>query len=71
MKKLKRFIFNDDVKPKGEHLSIREHQISNPICADNYLDSRLEIISRVRNFYHLSFLELFLIRTRKPKICKQ
>ena len=53
-KKLKRFIFNDDVKPKGEQSSIHEHLFNNPICAENYLDSRFDILSRAKNTYHLS-----------------
>ena len=34
-KKLKRFIFNDDVKSKGEQSSIQEHFLNNPVCAEN------------------------------------
>ena len=68
---LKRFIFNDDVKPKGEQSSIHEHLLNNPICAENYLDSRFEILSKARNTYHLSVLEPLFIRTREPKVCKQ
>ena len=56
-KKLKRFIFNDNVKPKGEQSSTHEHLLNNPICAENYLDSRFKILSRARNTYHLSVLE--------------
>ena len=70
-KKLKRFIFNDDVKPKGEQSSIHQHLLNNPVCAENYLDNRFEILSRARNTYHLSVLESLFIRTREPKICKQ
>ena len=43
-KKLKKFIFNDDVKPKGKQSSIHQHLLNNPICTENYLDSRFEII---------------------------
>ena len=70
-KKLKRFIFSYDVKPKVEQSSIQEHLLNNPICAENYLNSRFEILSRARNTYHLSVLESLFIRTREPKICKQ
>ena len=70
-KKLKRFIFNDDVKPKGEQSSIHQHLLNNPVCAENYLDNRFEILSRARNTYHLSVLESLFIRSREPKICKQ
>ena len=70
-KKLKRFIFNGDVKPKGEQSSIYEHILKNLSCAENYLDSRLKILSRARNSYHLSVLESLFIRTREQKICKQ
>ena len=38
-KKLKRFIFNGDVKPKCEQSSIHEHLLNNPSCAEKYLDS--------------------------------
>ena len=62
-KKLKKFIYNDDVKPKGEKSSIYEHLLNNPICAENYLDSTFEILSRARNTYHLSVLESLSIRT--------
>ena len=67
-KKLKWFVFNDDVKPKGEQSSIQEHLLNNPVCAENYLDGRLEILSRARNSYHLSVLELLFNKTREPKI---
>ena len=56
-KKLKRFIFNDNIKPKGEQPSIYEHLLNSLIYTENYLDSRLEILSRARNTYHLSVLE--------------
>ena len=70
-KKLKRFIFNGDVKPKGEQSSIHEHLLNNPSCDENYLSSRFEILFRARNSYHLSVLEWLLIRTHESKICKQ
>ena len=70
-KKLNRFIFNDDVKQKGEQSLILEHLLNNPSCAENYPDSRFEILSRARNSYHLSVLESLFIRTRKWKQCKQ
>ena len=56
-KKLKNFIFNDDVKPKGEQSSIHEHLVNNRISAENYLESRFEILSRARYTYNLSVLE--------------
>ena len=59
-KKSKMLIFNDGVKPKGEQLSIHEHLLNNPICAENYLYSRFKILSRARNTYHLSVLESLL-----------
>ena len=46
-------IFNDNVKPKGEHSYIHEHLLNNLSCAETYLDSRFEILSRARNSYHL------------------
>ena len=70
-KKLKRFIFNDDVNPKGEQSSIHDHLLKNPNCAENYLDSKFKIISRARNSYHFSLLKPLFIRTREPKIFKQ
>ena len=70
-KKLKRFISNDDVKPKGEQSSIHEHLLNYPICAKNYLDSRFKILPRARNTYHLLLLESLFIRTREPKIFKK
>ena len=70
-KKLKRFIFNGDVKSKGEQSSIHEHLLNNPVCAEKYLDSRLKILSRAKITFHLSVLELLFIRTCEPKICKQ
>ena len=70
-KKLKRFIFNDDVKTKGEQSLIHEYFLNNSICAENYLESRFEILSRARNTYHLSVLESLFIRTREPKICNK
>ena len=46
-------IFNDNVKPKGEQPSIHEHLLNNLSFAENYLDSRFEILPRARNSYHL------------------
>ena len=68
---LKRFIYNDDVKPKGKQSSIRKHLINNPSCAENYLDIRFEIIPGAKNSHRLSVLESLFIRTREPKIYKQ
>ena len=70
-KKLKRFIFNEDVKPKDVQSSITEHLLNNPSCAENYLDSKFKILFRARNLYHFLVLESVFIRTRRPKICKQ
>ena len=70
-KKLKKFIFNDEAKPKGDQSSIHEHLLNNPVCAKNYMDSRFKIVSRARNTYHLSVLESLFIRSLEPKICKQ
>ena len=70
-KKLKIFIFNDDVKPKSEQSPIHEHLLNNLICVENNLDSKFKILSRARNTYHLSFLEPLFIKTCKPKMCKQ
>ena len=70
-KKLKRFIFNDNLKPKGKKSSVHEHLLNSLSFAKNYLESRFEILSRARNTYYLSVLESLLIRTPEQKICKQ
>ena len=70
-KKLKRFIFNDDVKHKGEQSPLHEHLLNNLICVENNLDSKLRILFRARNTYHLSFPESLFITNRDPKTCKQ
>ena len=35
------------------------------------MDSRFKILSKARDIYHLSVIELLFIRTRELKICKQ
>ena len=58
MKKLKKFIFNDDVKPKGQQSSIHGNLHNNPSCTENYLGSRFEILFRAIKLLELTSRKL-------------
>ena len=48
--------------------AIAKHLLNNTDCAKNYSDRHFSIISKARNDYHLSVLELLFIKTFKPNL---
>ena len=55
----------------SKRLSIVEHLVNNPTCANNYNINRFKNIKTCRKVFDLIQLEAICILSRKPVLCKQ
>ena len=57
---LRKWMANRGNKPTKSSSAIGDHLLNYPECSKHYYDNKFTILTKGRNIYHLSFLNLFL-----------